>query len=109
MLKRDGWKCVFCGSPVMYDGSYLLDCAHVWGDEHGGSEEEDNLISLCPNCHRMFDAPALSIDPDSCDLIKLKEISGIEDNHFQHYSPQHVCKVVTRGNLSAGHSYRSRG
>jgi hypothetical protein len=38
-------ECFFCGE----DGA--LDQHHIVPKRHGGSDKEDNLVTLCPTCH----------------------------------------------------------
>lgn len=45
ILNRDGGKCRMCGS------SDDLEVHHIIPVSQGGSKEEDNLCTLCNNCH----------------------------------------------------------
>lgn len=49
---RDGCRCILCGrnngEPV----------AHVIRRSHGGMGIEQNIVTLCPPCHRAFDEGA---------------------------------------------------
>lgn len=44
-LKRDGWKCVKCGRPGR------LEVDHKIAIVDGGSNDIDNLQTLCRGCH----------------------------------------------------------
>lgn len=46
---RDNGKCVLCGS---YDGQPV---AHVIRRSQGGRGIEENIVTLCPACHRAYD------------------------------------------------------
>ncbi len=46
VLERDGWRCQECGSRTN------LEIHHQRFRSHLGDDSEDNLISLCSNCHR---------------------------------------------------------
>lgn len=46
---RDGGICVLCGS---YDGQPV---AHVVRRSQGGRGIEENIVTLCPACHRAYD------------------------------------------------------
>jgi hypothetical protein len=50
VLARDGHRCrtAGCGS------AHFLDVHHVVPREHGGTNDLDNLITLCAACHRMI-------------------------------------------------------
>jgi 5-methylcytosine-specific restriction endonuclease McrA len=45
VLRRDGWRCQFCGSMMN------LEVHHQTFRSHSGDDNEDNLITLCMNCH----------------------------------------------------------
>jgi len=45
VLRRDGWRCQFCGSMTN------LEVHHQQFRSQSGEDSEDNLITLCSNCH----------------------------------------------------------
>jgi 5-methylcytosine-specific restriction endonuclease McrA len=45
VLRRDGWRCQFCGSMTN------LEVHHQQFRSHSGPDQEDNLITLCNDCH----------------------------------------------------------
>jgi 5-methylcytosine-specific restriction endonuclease McrA len=52
VLERDGWRCQVCGSMQN------LQVHHLKFRSHSGSDEEQNLITLCAECHeRMHRKP----------------------------------------------------
>ena len=44
---NQGWKCKKCGNPLQ--ARHHID--HIKEFSKGGSDKEDNLQALCPNCH----------------------------------------------------------
>ena len=42
-------ECFFC------DEAEALDRHHVVPRRHGGSDDEENLVTVCPNCHRKLE------------------------------------------------------
>jgi HNH endonuclease len=46
VLDRDGWKCQYCGSSENLQVYHLLHRSRL------GSDELENLMTLCANCHR---------------------------------------------------------
>jgi len=52
VLRRDGWRCQFCGSLTN------LEVHHQQFRSHSGEDEEDNLITLCNGCHSTAHRPA---------------------------------------------------
>jgi 5-methylcytosine-specific restriction endonuclease McrA len=45
VLQRDGWRCQLCGSMTN------LEVHHQQFRSHSGEDEEENLITLCFECH----------------------------------------------------------
>jgi 5-methylcytosine-specific restriction endonuclease McrA len=45
VLRRDRWRCQCCGSMTN------LEVHHHNFRSHSGKDTEDNLITLCNNCH----------------------------------------------------------
>lgn len=41
--------CLFC------DEEYALDRHHIVPQRYGGSDEEENLVTVCPTCHRKLE------------------------------------------------------
>jgi len=50
VLRRDGWRCQFCGSMTN------LEVHHQQFRSHSGEDSEDNLITLCTDCHSSIHA-----------------------------------------------------
>jgi 5-methylcytosine-specific restriction endonuclease McrA len=48
VLERDGWRCQACGSMQN------LQVHHLKFRSHSGSDEEQNLITLCADCHEQM-------------------------------------------------------
>jgi 5-methylcytosine-specific restriction endonuclease McrA len=45
VLRRDGWRCQSCGAMSN------LEVHHQQFRSHSGSDCEENLITLCTQCH----------------------------------------------------------
>jgi 5-methylcytosine-specific restriction endonuclease McrA len=45
VLRRDSWRCQFCGSMTN------LEVHHQQFRSQSGEDCEDNLITLCTDCH----------------------------------------------------------
>jgi 5-methylcytosine-specific restriction endonuclease McrA len=50
VLGRDGWRCQLCGSMTN------LEVHHQQFRSQSGADSEDNLITLCSNCHSSIHA-----------------------------------------------------
>lgn len=54
-IKERGDSCDNCG----FDIQEVLDIHHIIPKALGGSDESDNKVTLCANCHRMIHAGLL--------------------------------------------------
>ena len=45
VLRRDGWRCQACGTMSN------LEVHHKEFRSHSGTDSDENLITLCNNCH----------------------------------------------------------
>ena len=50
VLERDGWRCQSCGSRAG------LEVHHITPRSRLGHDAEENLITLCYQCHRQIHA-----------------------------------------------------
>ena len=48
VLERDGWRCQRCGAMSN------LEVHHQEFRSHSGCDTEENLITLCVHCHKLF-------------------------------------------------------
>ena len=46
---RDKMSCVVCGSSCAFPNAHYISRAH------GGLGIEENIVTLCPDCHRAYD------------------------------------------------------
>ena len=53
VLRRDGWRCQSCGTMAN------LEVHHRQFRSHSGDDSEENLITLCSNCHACVHSHAL--------------------------------------------------
>jgi 5-methylcytosine-specific restriction endonuclease McrA len=52
----DGWACcVLCGTPAPTYNPIAFSCCHYIARSQGGLGIEENIITLCPKCHREYD------------------------------------------------------
>lgn len=47
--ERDNHHCIICGNP------YAMPNAHFISRAHGGLGIEENIVTLCQDCHHSFD------------------------------------------------------
>lgn len=82
MVKRiaDG-KCQFCGSDAPFidkQGEPYLEAHHVIRLADGGQDTIDNVVAICPNCHRK-----VHVLNDEVDTIVLEGIAGQNKRHYE--------------------------
>ena len=52
----DGWPCcLLCGTPAPSEYPLAFSNAHYIRRSQGGLGIEENILTLCPDCHRWFD------------------------------------------------------
>lgn len=54
--KYRNFECQFCFTKILKkDGNYYIEACHIIPKSKGGSDELNNILILCPNCHKLFD------------------------------------------------------
>lgn len=52
----DGYPCcIICGNPAPTDNPLAFSCAHYISRAQGGLGIEENILTLCTDCHRRYD------------------------------------------------------
>lgn len=47
--------CILCGKPAPTRWPLAFSCAHYISRAQGGLGIEENILTLCPTCHREYD------------------------------------------------------
>lgn len=54
--KYRDYKCQFCSTKILKaNGDYYIEACHIKPKAEGGKDSLDNILILCPNCHKLFD------------------------------------------------------
>ena len=54
--KYRDYKCQFCSTRILKaNGSYYIEACHIKAKSEGGKDSLNNILVLCPNCHKLFD------------------------------------------------------
>jgi len=54
--KLRNYKCQFCGTSIIKKcGGLYVEACHIKPKAQGGNESLNNILILCPNCHKTFD------------------------------------------------------
>lgn len=49
-------KCQFCSTTILKaNGEYYIEACHIKPKAEGGKDNLNNILILCPNCHKLFD------------------------------------------------------
>ena len=52
--KKDNYTCQSCNKKYIVNNNYIIDCHHLTPMSLGSRKTElEDLISLCPTCHRI--------------------------------------------------------
>jgi hypothetical protein len=64
-------KCQVCGVCILTPKGVYAEIHHMrpLGRDHGGLDNWNNMLVLCPNCHVQFDSLAVAIDPDDRRIV----------------------------------------
>lgn len=57
LIKRyRDYTCQFCSTKLpIANGNHYIEACHIKPKSEGGKDKMDNIIILCPNCHKLFD------------------------------------------------------
>jgi 5-methylcytosine-specific restriction endonuclease McrA len=47
--------CILCGTPAPPYNRLAFSCCHYVSRGQGGKGIEENILTLCPDCHRRYD------------------------------------------------------
>lgn len=83
VYQRDGYECQNCGIKGGRNGNAELHAHHIVPKASGGSHSEQNLVTLCKDCHNAIhhddkEAPQPQSDSDA-NLSDLQYIETLED------------------------------
>ena len=54
--KYRNYKCQFCSSTILKEnGDCYIEACHIKPKAEGGKDKLNNILILCPNCHKLFD------------------------------------------------------
>lgn len=54
--ERDNYTCRACGFTFRKkDGEFYVEVAHIKPLSEGGPDDPENMVALCPNCHKKLD------------------------------------------------------
>ena len=86
-------ECQICGNaPKTLTGPYV-EAAHIrpLGTPHDGPDAENNILSLCPNCHIRFDRLAVYIEDGSVyETVTKEKISDLRTVPGHEIDVQHT-------------------
>ena len=72
VVKRSNGFCELCGMPAPIkdsNGLPYLEVHHLISFRDGGTNALDNLVALCPNCHRKMEVSAKEADREKLQKV----------------------------------------
>ena len=109
ILKRDDHRCQVCHSQSSNDGNIRLELHHIRPFSMGGLTIDENLITVCNECHNSFDPhhqPGLFWLPDGPASRTLKQRSTDAHNKGVEAYRRLAGRVFEARADSAGSSHR---
>lgn len=106
ILHRDGFSCVFCNFSPPSERT-ILEIAHIKPKAKPGygSNKEDNLISLCPNCHTLMDRlQCICIDPESFEIVTKPGFESLLTNFAGSEHRSYLRSGLSKGSLEFRYS-----
>ena len=106
IIKESNGKCELCGeqAPFNYrDGTPYLESHFVQWLSEGGSPTIDNVVALCPNCHKKIHVLHLQSD-----LVKLREAAAKHILTTVDYIYEHKDKEILIEQKTTGRENRKR-
>ncbi|PMP89919.1 MAG: hypothetical protein C0171_06085 [Caldisphaera sp.] len=74
--ERDGYKCRVCNFTFKKkDGENYVEVAHIIPLSEGGLDHPDNMVCLCPNCHKKLDLGDDDVRKEIIDVLKSKGLN----------------------------------
>ena len=84
-----GERCFICG----YDNQHVLQQHHIVPRRHGGDDGEDNLVTLCANCHEAIEK---IYSEDRWEQAFLNYRQSEEGPYVSEFSDKQVCPECLR-------------
>lgn len=88
VAKRDSIRgfpcCILCGKPAPISDPMAFSCCHYISRGQGGMGIEENILTLCPNCHTRLDSSAerKQLKETFREYLKSKYPAWNEDNLY---------------------------
>jgi hypothetical protein len=90
--KLHAYRCQFCGTTLITKSGGYSEGAHIkpLGGDHAGPDIIDNILSLCANCHILFDKGVLFLDSE------LENVLSVIDKSFKSIFLKHPAHSVSK-------------
>jgi len=93
VLNRDNNRCQKCGRD------HALHIHHIVATIDGGSDEQENLITLCVACHKEWEAVEYTSNIEFWDWLKYPCIGRLLAGLFKTTIPKHISATVLISSL----------
>ncbi len=85
-------KCQLCGNPAPFIDNYgepFLEEHHVKRLADGGTDTIDNVVAICPNCHRK-----IHILNDEADIKALRKAAAKNEERLKHIASEYTDRFI---------------
>jgi DNA replicative helicase MCM subunit Mcm2 (Cdc46/Mcm family) len=114
----DRETCYFCHEP----DTHLLETHHIVPERYGGSDDADNLVRLCPNCHERLEQvydqrfyaelgakkPAPTIERQKPTLEEITDIRHVINANQDHEHGVSISEVYNKAEGIGMHPQRTK-
>lgn len=93
ILERDGHRCVWCGVGTEYNGKPLThQIDHIDGNRKNNSDE--NLRTMCPNCHSQTDTYTFNKTKSDFDNRLKKHLEKMTKEQIEKFFLDHTYEQI---------------
>ena len=106
-FRRADGKCDHCGKPTFLteSGNLYFECHHVDQSSDGGDDDIFNVVSLCPNCHRMMHYGTKTLRRDANKQLISQIERYLEDTMILNSDLQELAKFQNLKQKAASQYY----
>lgn len=106
-FRRADGKCDHCGKPTFLteSGNLYFECHHIDPLSDGGDDDIFNVVSLCPNCHRMVHYGTKTLRRDANKQLINQIERYLEDSAIHNSDLQELAKFQSLKQKAASQYY----
>lgn len=88
--------CQRCGVPLRLLNQNYVEGHHLWPLEHGGFDEEGNVVCVCANCHVLLDYAAVPFHVSELKCVKhIIDQQNVDHHNYRYAEAQRKLSSQT--------------